>query len=335
MANRTFNVLKYATALLAIGATSITYAYIDERTPQPAKNAAPNLIVDIEVNAEQPAPPAAQQRETQPASTADRGRLRQVAPPPAFLTEQQRATRTSSTADGKFKEADPSTTAAPQSNATNSKLSRQDQVGISGDFSSLKWAERPVVTDKPVALSEALLTLHFPVTNQVVELNIEPYLLQKKVSLKGGVTRKEILEDIAKQTQSHIYYENNIITLNTLGVGEQTDIVYDAGLKGEVAMIDTTIGSSVPSQTQFRGKSWQANAGSTLRQTVEQWSRSEGWQLRWEAQDLDYPIVANFSVNGQYIDAISQTFELYENAQRPFKVDIYPTQKLTVVMEKK
>lgn len=309
MANKTFTVLKCATALLAIGATSISHAYIDERTPQPAKNAAPSLVVETEVKAEQPAPPTAQQRATRPTLTADDG----------------------------FKEVAPSTTAAPQPNAANSKLSRQDQdqVGISGDFSSLKWVERPVVTDKPVALSEALLTLYFPITNQVVELNIEPYLLQKKVSLKGGVTRKEILEDIAKQTQSHIHYENNIITLNTLGVSEQTDIVYDAGLKGEVAMIDTTIGSSVPSQAQLRGKSWQASAGSTLRQTVEQWSRSEGWQLRWEAQGLDYPVVANFSVNGQYIDAISQTFELYENAQRPFKVDIYPTQKLTVVMEKK
>lgn len=323
MANRTFIVLKYATALLAIGATSITYAYIDERTPKPAKNAAPSLVVDTEVEVKVKQPPS---------TSPSKAKQNVPSAPPA---SQQRATKPASTTDGGVKqEITPVAAPASKLNATN-KLSGQDQVGISGDFSNLKWVERPIVTDKPVALSEALVTLHFPVTNQVVELNIEPYLLQKKVSLKGGVTRKEILEDIAKQTQSHIYYENNIITLNTLGVSEQVNVAYNSGLKGEVAMIDTTIGSSIPSQAQPRGKSWQASAGSTLRQTVEQWSRSEGWQLRWEAQGLDYPVVANFSVNGQYIDAISQTFELYENAQRPFKVDIYPTQKLTVVMEKK
>ncbi|ANN80811.1 hypothetical protein BAU07_26130 (plasmid) [Bordetella flabilis] len=81
--------------------------------------------------------------------------------------------------------------------------------------------------------------------------------------------------------------------------------------------------------------SWIANAGTTLRQTVQDWSHREGWDVRWEAELLDYPIEERFTMVGKYLDVITRTFELYKDAKRPFKVEIYPSQKLVVVKEKK
>lgn len=81
--------------------------------------------------------------------------------------------------------------------------------------------------------------------------------------------------------------------------------------------------------------SWQAASGTTLRQTVEGWSSKEGWGVRWESDELDYPIEQPFSMVGEYLDVITRTFELYKGARRPFKVEVYPSQKLVVVKEKK
>ncbi len=81
--------------------------------------------------------------------------------------------------------------------------------------------------------------------------------------------------------------------------------------------------------------SWSATAGTTLRQTIQGWSTKEGWDVRWESEMLDYPIEEPFSMVGKYLDVITQVFELYKGAKRPFKVEIYPSQKLVVVKEKK
>jgi len=81
--------------------------------------------------------------------------------------------------------------------------------------------------------------------------------------------------------------------------------------------------------------SWNAAAGTTLRQTVQGWSSQEGWDVRWEPELLDYPIEQPFSMVGKYLDVITRTFELYKDAKRPFKVEVYPSQNLVVVKEKK
>jgi hypothetical protein len=81
--------------------------------------------------------------------------------------------------------------------------------------------------------------------------------------------------------------------------------------------------------------SWHATAGTTLSHILQEWSSKEGWEMRWESELLDYPIEAPFSMVGQYLDVLTRTFELYKDAKRPFKVEVYPSQKLVVVQEKK
>lgn len=80
---------------------------------------------------------------------------------------------------------------------------------------------------------------------------------------------------------------------------------------------------------------WQAKAGTTLRHTIEDWSHTAGWDVRWEADLLDYPIDEAFSMVGKYLDVITRVFDLYKDAKRPFSVEVYPSQKLVVVKEKK
>jgi type IV pili sensor histidine kinase/response regulator len=80
---------------------------------------------------------------------------------------------------------------------------------------------------------------------------------------------------------------------------------------------------------------WEAAAGSTLRATVEAWSARAGWTLRWEADDLNYPIDVAFQMEGQFTDVVSTTFDLYRTAGRPFRVTLYAPQHLMVVREQK
>ncbi|MFY2610552.1 TcpQ domain-containing protein [Achromobacter ruhlandii] len=79
---------------------------------------------------------------------------------------------------------------------------------------------------------------------------------------------------------------------------------------------------------------WRAS-GPTLRNTVEEWTRSQaGWQVKWLAHDVDYPIEVPFTIKGTYADALGQLFELYGDAERPLKVGRNEDQRLIVVTER-
>lgn len=79
---------------------------------------------------------------------------------------------------------------------------------------------------------------------------------------------------------------------------------------------------------------WRAN-GPTLRNTLEEWTRSQsGWQVKWLAQDVDYPIEVPFTVKGTYAEALGQLFELYGDAERPLRVSRNEDQRLIVVTER-
>ncbi|MGH8078785.1 MAG: toxin co-regulated pilus biosynthesis Q family protein, partial [Lysobacter sp.] len=79
---------------------------------------------------------------------------------------------------------------------------------------------------------------------------------------------------------------------------------------------------------------WKAKTGDTVRTTVEDWARREGWALVWPMVDLDYRIVAALSFDGSLVDATSKLTRLYESADRPLAVDIHVSQKLIVFSER-
>nr|QIU79983.1 PilL [Pseudomonas aeruginosa] len=82
-------------------------------------------------------------------------------------------------------------------------------------------------------------------------------------------------------------------------------------------------------------QSWSAETGSTLRDTLEAWAKRARWTVRWEPQDLNYPIEAPLSFHGSFEDAVSELFPLYDAAERPFLVNASRPQSLIIIKERK
>ncbi len=82
-------------------------------------------------------------------------------------------------------------------------------------------------------------------------------------------------------------------------------------------------------------QSWSAEMGSTLRDTLEAWAKRARWTVRWEPQDLNYPIEAPLTFHGSFEDAVSELFPLYDAAERPFLVNASRPQSLIIVKERK
>ena len=80
---------------------------------------------------------------------------------------------------------------------------------------------------------------------------------------------------------------------------------------------------------------WIAKAGSTLRESVADWAKCADWVLKWNADDLDYPIIGDLTYQGSFQDAITGVFRAYEKSERPMLVDGSVKQRLLVVTEKK
>lgn len=78
--------------------------------------------------------------------------------------------------------------------------------------------------------------------------------------------------------------------------------------------------------------SWNVKAGSSLHDTVTAWAdkQSPKWSVVWGA-DLDYPIHADFTLYGEFLDAITQIFNAYKKAKQPLYIDIHATQRLIYV----
>ncbi|OCQ53409.1 Toxin co-regulated pilus biosynthesis protein Q [Photorhabdus australis subsp. thailandensis] len=75
---------------------------------------------------------------------------------------------------------------------------------------------------------------------------------------------------------------------------------------------------------------WIATPGQTLRDVTQEWANKSGYQVVWDAS-YDFPIRAGLRFNGSFIHAVSELFEAYAMANRPFTVDIYQEQRLVHV----
>lgn len=79
---------------------------------------------------------------------------------------------------------------------------------------------------------------------------------------------------------------------------------------------------------------WVAKTGATLRESVTEWGDKAGWQVVWSA-GFDYPILAQLTFGGSFLDAIVGIFRSYEKAERPLLVDVHESQKLIVISPRK
>ena len=79
-----------------------------------------------------------------------------------------------------------------------------------------------------------------------------------------------------------------------------------------------------------RPPTWVAKAGATLKESVSAWGEKAGWQIVWRAE-FDYPILAQLTFDGAFIDAVTGIFRSYEKAERPLLADVHEAQKLIVI----
>lgn len=77
---------------------------------------------------------------------------------------------------------------------------------------------------------------------------------------------------------------------------------------------------------------WRAKSGSTLRETVTEWAKTEGWTVEWIPDDLNYA-VPDLRVEGSFEDAIIKVISYYRNAERPLELRGSRKQKLIRVLE--
>ncbi|GEM_PF-780530 len=59
---------------------------------------------------------------------------------------------------------------------------------------------------------------------------------------------------------------------------------------------------------------WHAGAGSTLRQTLEQWATTAGWQVEWTGA-TDYPLAFSADLTGEFADAAARLVDGFWRAK--------------------
>ncbi|AVX40727.1 TcpQ domain-containing protein [Yersinia massiliensis] len=85
-------------------------------------------------------------------------------------------------------------------------------------------------------------------------------------------------------------------------------------------------------------KIWNANVGLTLHSTLLKWSGEVPcniigkWTINWNSSK-DYSIDSALTFRGEYLDAVTQLFNLYKKANSPLFIDVYKTQCLIIVSD--
>ena len=80
---------------------------------------------------------------------------------------------------------------------------------------------------------------------------------------------------------------------------------------------------------------WVARSGTTLRKTIEEWSRIVDWTVVWEPADLDYPNPATRTFEGSFEEVVKELFKPYEKAKRPLLVDGWRGNTVVIISEKR
>lgn len=85
-------------------------------------------------------------------------------------------------------------------------------------------------------------------------------------------------------------------------------------------------------------RQWNANVGLTLHSTLLKWSGEVPcniigkWTINWNSSK-DYSIDSALTFRGEYLDAVTQLFNLYKKANSPLFIDVYKTQCLIIVSD--
>lgn len=70
-----------------------------------------------------------------------------------------------------------------------------------------------------------------------------------------------------------------------------------------------------------------------LSENMTSWAKKAHWTVKWNA-DYDYPIDSAFCVSGSFQQAVQSVAQVYKNANRVLKLDLYPRQAVAVFTTK-
>ncbi|MGN3708687.1 TcpQ domain-containing protein [Achromobacter xylosoxidans] len=105
------------------------------------------------------------------------------------------------------------------------------------------------------------------------------------------------------------------------------------GPPSPIATVDVATGEVALAPPPER--SWQAEVGKTVQQTLDAWAQEAGWQpVKWQP-DFDYVMEAPASFRGEFLDAANDLLSAYDAAKRKFRGLAYRDNKVLEVWEKK
>ena len=79
---------------------------------------------------------------------------------------------------------------------------------------------------------------------------------------------------------------------------------------------------------------WVAEAGSTLRDTIQTWAAKAKWTIVWDSK-MDFPLRGPLRFEGRFDEAVAQFITMYEQSDKPLVADISLQQSLIYVTNRK
>lgn len=76
-------------------------------------------------------------------------------------------------------------------------------------------------------------------------------------------------------------------------------------------------------------KTWVAQEGRTVQETLEQWATTAGWSIRWKSS-WHYTLEASAIMKGDFLDAVEQLLDAFEQADPPLEGVTYENKVLLI-----
>ena len=192
-------------------------------------------------------------------------------------------------------------------------------VGKSQDHGRFVMQEKPVTKTKAYA-SGSNVPLFFAIEantpkDQGWVIHIEEGIQKKPMSWKDDSgTWEGTLKAIAKQN-------NLFVTIDpvekAIGVSSSEEL-------------SVILANKVP-------QVWNVAPGSTVKKTLEQWSKKAGWNMHWSDQvTVDFPIAYGATFTGKFVGeggVVYQLLDSMRNTDSPLRAEFYTKNKVLVIKE--
>jgi hypothetical protein len=137
-------------------------------------------------------------------------------------------------------------------------------------------------------------------------------------------TKDQLAEGAARQSlHSNDLFKQRAKSLYTLAYELAERLISQPSLNEQQ-------GIPVQAEAVFPEKTWCAQSGNTLKESLITWGKTSGWSIKWQSE-YDYPVLAQVCFKGTFEQAMNEFIHAYKEAEYPLYLDIYPQQQLSVI----